>query len=121
VRRYALDPVEAVRIVAAAGGVCVLAHPFASTRGWSVPESLIAELAATGLGGVEVAHPDHDEYQRRRLAGLAAEYGLIATGGSDDHGELTGDRIGVESTDTDQFERLLSAATGVSVITRTDE
>jgi 3',5'-nucleoside bisphosphate phosphatase len=118
VRRYALDPAEAIRIVGAAGGVCVLAHPLAQTRGWSVPETLITELAATGLAGVEVAHPDHDDDERRRLAGLAANLGLVATGGSDDHGELTGDRIGVESTDDDQFERLISGATGASVITR---
>ena len=42
----------------AAGGVCVLAHPFAETRGWLVPEDLIAELADAGLAGVEVAHPE---------------------------------------------------------------
>lgn len=117
VRRYALDPAEAIRIVGAAGGVCVLAHPFAQTRGWLVPDILIAELAALGLAGVEVAHPDHDDAERRRLAGLAAKLGLVATGGSDDHGELTGDRIGAETTDDAQFERLISAATGASVIT----
>jgi 3',5'-nucleoside bisphosphate phosphatase len=118
VRRYALDPVEAIRIVRAAGGVCVIAHPFAETRGWLVPESLITELAAVGLAGVEVAHPDHDEGERRQLAGLAARLGLVATGGSDDHGELTGDRIGVESTPGPELERLLSGASGTPLITR---
>jgi 3',5'-nucleoside bisphosphate phosphatase len=117
VRRYALDPAEAVRVVRAAGGVCVLAHPFAQTRGWLVPEDLITELATVGLAGVEVAHPDHCEAERKRLAGVVAKLGLVATGGSDDHGELTGDRIGTESTGADAFERLLAGATGVSVIT----
>ncbi len=118
VRRYALDPADAIRIVGAAGGVCVLAHPFAGTRGWLVPDVLITELAAIGLAGVEVAHPDHDDGERRHLAGLAAKLGLVVTGGSDDHGELTGDRIGIEWTAADEFERLTSAASGASVITR---
>jgi 3',5'-nucleoside bisphosphate phosphatase len=117
VRRYALDPAEAVRVVGAAGGVCVLAHPCAQTRGWLVPEDLISELTTVGLAGVEVAHPDHCEAERKQLAGLVAKLGLVATGGSDDHGELTGDRIGAESTGADAFERLLAGATGASVIT----
>jgi 3',5'-nucleoside bisphosphate phosphatase len=117
VRRYALDPAQAIRLVRAAGGVCVLAHPFAQTRGWLVPEDLITELATVGLAGVEVAHPDHSETERRQLAGVVAKLGLVATGGSDDHGELTGDRIGTESTGADAFERLLGGATGAAVIT----
>lgn len=117
VRRYALDPAQAVRVVSAAGGICVLAHPFAQTRGWLVPEDLITELTAVGLAGVEVAHPDHCEGERKHLAGLVRKLGLVATGGSDDHGELTGDRIGVESTGAEAFERLLAGATGASVIT----
>jgi 3',5'-nucleoside bisphosphate phosphatase len=117
VRRYALDPAEAVRVVGAAGGVCVLAHPCAQTRGWLVPEDLISELTTVGLAGVEVAHPDHRDAERKQLAGLVAKLGLVATGGSDDHGELTGDRIGAESTGADAFERLLAGATGASVIT----
>jgi predicted metal-dependent phosphoesterase TrpH len=116
VRRYALDPVEAVRLVGAAGGVCALAHPFAETRGWLVPGDLIRELAAAGLAGVEVAHPDHSRAERRQLAGLVAELGLVATGGSDDHGELTGDRLGIESTGAYVFECLVAGATGAPVI-----
>jgi 3',5'-nucleoside bisphosphate phosphatase len=118
VRRYALDPVRAVRLVAAAGGVSVLAHPFAQRRGWLVPEDLISELAQAGLAGVEVVHPDHEEGERLVLAGLADRLGLAVTGGSDDHGELTGDRIGSEFTNETNFERLLSGATGAAVLTK---
>ncbi len=116
VRRYALDPARAVRLVAAAGGVSVLAHPMAQRRGWLVPEDLISELAEAGLGGVEVAHPDHEEEERLVLAGLAARLGLATTGGSDDHGELTGDRLGTEVTAEADYDRLLSGATGRRVI-----
>jgi 3',5'-nucleoside bisphosphate phosphatase len=118
VRRYALDPGEAIGLVHAAGGVTVLAHPFAVTRGWSVPEALIGGLAGAGLDGVEVAHPDHDAQQREHLAAVARELGLVATGGSDDHGILTADRIGTEWTTQDDLDRLLGPATGSAVITR---
>jgi 3',5'-nucleoside bisphosphate phosphatase len=116
VRRYALDPVEAIRIVGAAGGVCVLAHPLAETRGWLVPESLIIELAAAGLAGLEVAHPSHEQAERHALTDLATRLDLVASGGSDDHGELTDDRIGTEFVGGEAFERLIAGARGASVI-----
>lgn len=117
VAKYALDPAVAVALVRAAGGVCVLAHPLATTRGWLVPDELVAELAVAGLAGLEIAHPDHDHSQRAELRDLADRLGLVATGGSDDHGELTGDRIGTEWTEPENLARLLGAATGASVIT----
>ncbi|HET9898286.1 MAG TPA: PHP domain-containing protein [Streptosporangiaceae bacterium] len=114
--RYALDPVNAIALVRAAGGVCVLAHPFVQTRGWLVPDALIEELASAGLAGVEVSHPSHEQDERLALADLAARLDLVSTGGSDDHGELTADRIGVECTSGEAFERLVSAAHGAPVI-----
>jgi predicted metal-dependent phosphoesterase TrpH len=116
-RRYALDPADAIALVHAAGGVTVLAHPLAVTRGWIIPAELIAELALAGLDGIEVAHPDHDQAQRDQLGTLAAGLGLVQTGGSDDHGELTGDRIGSEWTEQDVLLTLLDRATGMPVIT----
>jgi 3',5'-nucleoside bisphosphate phosphatase len=116
-RRYALDPADAIALVHAAGGVAVLAHPLALTRGGPVPGQLIAELAQAGLDGIEVAHPDHDERQRAELRAVASRLDLAATGGSDDHGSLTGDRIGTETTDPDDLEQLLAAGSGTLVVT----
>jgi predicted metal-dependent phosphoesterase TrpH len=116
-RRYAIDPADAIALVHDAGGVAVLAHPYAITRGWMVPDDLIAELARAGLDGVEVAHPDHDRGQRDQLMTVARNLGLAATGGSDDHGELTGDRIGCEATGQDDLDALLGPASGAAVIT----
>jgi 3',5'-nucleoside bisphosphate phosphatase len=119
VTRYALDPLRAITLIRAAGGVSVLAHPRGSTRGWMIPDEKIAGLAAVGLTGIEVRHPDHDHAQREHLRTLAAALGLVASGGSDDHGELTGYRIGCETTAADQYERLVAQATGAVPVSAT--
>ena len=101
VAKRALEPAAAVRFVVAAGGVPVLAHPGAGKTGKSrvtLDDDRIAALADAGLAGLEVDHPDHDADTRTRLRALAADLGLIVTGSSDDHGTLTGRRIGCETT-----------------------
>ena len=103
VTRYALDPARAIALVRAAGGVSVLAHPRGVGRGWDMPDDMIAALAAAGLTGLEVNHPQHDEQQRQELTALAAALDLIPSGGSDDHGELTGYRIGTETAPGDSY------------------
>ncbi|TDQ54740.1 PHP domain-containing protein [Actinorugispora endophytica] len=118
VARYALDPVRAVRLVRTAGGVCVLAHP---ARGegaltGAVPDELVERMAAAGLGGIEADHPAHDEAERGRWRGRAADLGLVVTGSSDDHGELTGRRLGCSTTDPEAYARLVAPATGASPI-----
>ena len=110
VSRYALDPARAVALVRASGGAAVLAHPGAISRGWRIPDQAIAALAGAGLAGLEVDHPDHDPAERARLRVLAASLGLLATGGSDDHGDLTGHRLGAETTSPAAFEQLMALA-----------
>jgi predicted metal-dependent phosphoesterase TrpH len=110
VGRYAPDPSRAIGLVRAAGGVTVLAHPRAS-RDTRVSDEQIAGLAAVGLAGVEVFHPDQSDTERAGLLALARDLGLLATGGSDDHGSLTGHRLGAETTPADAYEALLSRVT----------
>ena len=111
VDRYALDPFRAIGLVRAAGGVTVLAHPRAS-RDILVSDEEIAGLAAVGMAGVEVFHPDQSEAERARLIALAHDLGLAATGGSDDHGSLTGYRLGCETTSAEAYQDLLSRVPG---------
>ena len=111
VGRYALDPVHAIRLVRGAGGVAVLAHPRAG-RDWEVSDEEIGRLAAAGLAGVEVFHPDQSDTERAGLLALAHDLGLVATGGSDDHGSLTGYRIGCETVSADAYQALISRAAG---------
>lgn len=112
VERYALEPERAIGLVRAAGGVCVLAHPRARRRGYVFGDEVIEKLAAAGLAGVEADHPDHLPQDRAGLRATAAALGLAVTGSSDDHGALTGDRLGAETTAPDDFERLAAAASG---------
>jgi predicted metal-dependent phosphoesterase TrpH len=114
VDRYALDAVEAVGLVRAAGGVPVLAHPRTARGGYVFTDEEIALLARAGLAGVEADHPGHAAADRADLRGLAADLGLFTTGASDDHGALTGHRLGAETTTPEAYEALLSHATGAS-------
>jgi 3',5'-nucleoside bisphosphate phosphatase len=118
VTRYALDPVRAIALIRAAGGVTVLAHPRGGTRGWMIPDDVIAALAAAGLHGIEVWHPDQDQSVRQELQALAATLDLVASGGSDDHGALTGYRIGSDTIAAQEYERLVSQATGARPVSQ---
>jgi predicted metal-dependent phosphoesterase TrpH len=111
VDRYALPAAEAIGLVRAAGGVAVLAHPRAD-RDLLVTDEQIAGLAAAGLAGVEVFHPDQPAAEQASLLALARDLGLIAAGGSDDHGDLTGHRIGAHTAAPGAYERLIAQATG---------
>jgi hypothetical protein len=108
--RYAIPVDRAVALVRAAGGVPVLAHP--RSPGYEVPDELIARLAAAGLAGLEVSHPDHGLAERDELTALTSALGLMVTGGSDDHGSFNNAGLGRETTPPESYERLLSLAHG---------
>ncbi|MET9967394.1 PHP domain-containing protein [Streptomyces sp. NPDC006356] len=112
VEKHETDPFEAIRLVKAAGGVTVFAHPAASKRGRTVPEAVIAEMAAAGLDGIEVDHMDHDPDTRARLRGLAKELGLLATGSSDYHGSRKTCVLGEYTTDPEVYGEITRRATG---------
>ncbi|MET7489040.1 PHP domain-containing protein [Streptomyces sp. NPDC005538] len=112
VAKHETDPFEAIRLVKAAGGVAVFAHPGASKRGHTVPESAIAEMAAAGLDGIEVDHMDHDAETRVRLRGLAKDLGLLTTGSSDYHGSRKSVQLGEYTTDPEVYGEITRRATG---------
>ena len=110
--RYAADLVTMIRTVADAGGVSVIAHPWASRHEHSALDGEGLEaLRGHGLAGVEVDHEDHDVATRERLRGLAGELDLVVTGSSDYHGSgKEGHHLGCNTTDPEQLERLLELA-----------
>ncbi len=70
-----------VELIHAAGGLAVMAHP-----GLNHDDSLIEKLARMGLDGVECFHPKHSATASLKYQGIAAQLGLLVTGGSDCHG-----------------------------------
>ncbi|HKE52964.1 MAG TPA: PHP domain-containing protein [Actinomycetes bacterium] len=116
VHRDAIDAADAIRLVRAAGGVAVFAHPGARQRGRIVGDDVIAKLAAAGLAGLEIDHPDHDPPTRARLRMLAADLGLLGTGASDDHGRASGYRLGSETTSVEAYRALIARASGATPI-----
>jgi predicted metal-dependent phosphoesterase TrpH len=111
VPKHALDPIDAVALVRRAGGVCVLAHPGMWGDQTSVPEELVERMAAAGMAGLEVEHPDHTPEQRELYGALAARLGLIRTGGSDCHGARYDPvRLGSALTDPVAFGALRALA-----------
>jgi 3',5'-nucleoside bisphosphate phosphatase len=108
VPKEAVTPVEAVELIHGAGGVAVLAHPSVHAGAAAVPEPVIRAMAAAGLDGLEVDHPDQPPPDRAHWRALAAELGLETTGASDCHGALYGYRLGSERTPEATVERLLA-------------
>ena len=89
--RYRMTAEESVRMIRGAGGVPVLAHPFTLGLGRKALREQVAELAAMGLQGIEAYYSEHDAGQVRLCLGLAREFNLVASGGSDFHGAINPD------------------------------
>lgn len=86
VDRFRLDPPAAVRLVTAAGGKPVLAHPTQLKLDDAALRQLATELMPHGLWGLEVWFTGVSERQIGTLVRLAADLGLVPSMGSDFHG-----------------------------------
>lgn len=118
VSHYAPTPEEAIRAVRAAGGVAVIAHPFASRRGQSLDAQSFQSLVEAGLNGIEVFHRDQNEEERAQLIAIARELDLVITGASDYHGIGKLNQLGENTTSPEEWERLESMADQRRVVRR---
>lgn len=116
VRHWAPDAEDAVAVIAAAGGVAIMAHPFAHARGRTVSESVIASLVKAGMAGLEVHHRDHDAGAMQQAGALCHDWGLIATGSSDYHGAGKSNRLAEHTTDPAQLDRILAMGSGSALM-----
>lgn len=85
VPRYRLTPDDAVRLIASANGLPVIAHPV-DLPGLNQLHDWLPELCAAGMVGLETYYGSYTEEQEQALRALADQYQLIPTGGSDFHG-----------------------------------
>lgn len=107
VPRYKITPQEAIATIRQAGGVAVLAHP-----GIRRLEDSLQEWISYGLQGLEISHSEHSAEDEARYRELAEKYGLVATGGSDFHGEKLkpGVKLGEWGTSLETLYRIRDLA-----------
>ncbi len=109
---YAPTPVDGVRLIRAAGGVPVLAHPGATRAERVLPEEDVGDLVDAGLFGIEADHPENTPGGGERAAELAHRFGLPVTGSSDYHGTGKPNRLGEQTTAFPVVEAILAESTG---------
>jgi predicted metal-dependent phosphoesterase TrpH len=113
VQRTGASAAEVIALVAQAGGIVSVAHPGVTRR-----DDLLPRLAARGLTAIEVWHSDHDAAATERYGAEAETLGLLATGGSDFHGDSPDrpGRLGDVGLPEPAFARLLDhlRATGAA-------
>jgi len=108
VERDKMTPIEAVELILKFNGLPVLAHPFTASN----PETMIIELKAAGLTGIETYYNDYTAAEINELISFADRYGLIPTGGSDYHGLETANETMIGGVDVpmESAERLIALA-----------
>ena len=90
VEKMSISPKEAIKLIHRAGGLADLSHPGGEkTLTPNIGISKIREYKKYGLDAVEVYYAYHTEEQIRHFAKIAKKLDLVATGGTDYHGETT--------------------------------
>jgi 3',5'-nucleoside bisphosphate phosphatase len=104
VDRYRLSAEKAIDLIRNAGGASTVAHPGVSR----VNPFELETMKAAGLSGVEVFHSDHVPSLRQKLLEQTRALDLIATSGSDFHGEKVapGRHLGTASMERVAFDAL---------------
>jgi len=116
VSHYSPTPEAAIKLIKAAGGVSVIAHPMASHRGRTISLDTFGSIIQAGLDGIEVDHRDHSPDEKSQLIKLANESNLVMTGASDYHGNGKLNTLGEYTTKPEQWEKLESRSNARRVI-----
>jgi predicted metal-dependent phosphoesterase TrpH len=91
VPREKVTPVQAVELVLRAGGIPILAHPVIYGLGKTALDTLVSELKAAGLIGIEAVYSTYTPSDERDIKALALKHDLAISGGSDFHGKAKPD------------------------------
>jgi predicted metal-dependent phosphoesterase TrpH len=99
---------EACALISAAGGICSLAHPGVLSTDPKEIETFLSTGKAMGMAGVEVYHHCHSQDYADFVGACARRLGLIATGGSDYHGNASGATLGYVTAERPVPDTVLS-------------
>ena len=116
VTHAAPTPADAIATIKSAGGVAVIAHPFASRRGQILTADTFQDLVAAGLDGIEVHHRDQNAAEQQVLTEIAGELHLVTTGASDYHGTGKLNAMAENTTHPAQWEALEARASARRVV-----
>lgn len=109
-------PEEGIRMIHAAGGAAVLAHPVSLGLSGTELDAMVRKLLDAGLDGIETYYGQHSPEQKQEYHALASRYGLVETAGSDFHGENVKPDIslgmGSEGVNADRIMQLLNERIG---------
>jgi predicted metal-dependent phosphoesterase TrpH len=110
VSHLAPTPEVAIAQIRGAGGVSVIAHPYASHRGEILTSEDFTSLVSAGLNAIEVDHRDQNPIEREILRAIARDLNLVVTGSSDYHGRGKLNALGENRTDPREWVRLEAMA-----------
>ena len=113
---YAPDPLSAVRLVVAAGGVPIVAHPTTAGRGRMMPVPYLEQLIDAGLAGFELGHRENTPAGIDVLRDVVARRDLIVTGSSDYHGLGKPNLPGDNTTSDEMVERIIALGSGIAPV-----
>lgn len=79
------DAYETIRFIKSMGAIAVLAHPFLNLNEAGLREFL-PEAVRCGLDAMETMYAKYDDQTTLLAKNIAAQYGILESGGSDFHG-----------------------------------
>ena len=85
VPKFKMSAAQAISLIHQAGGVAIMAHP-----GLNHSDDVIPSMIEAGLDGIECFHSKHSAGMTEHYLQMAAEHGVLITGGSDCHGMSKG-------------------------------
>lgn len=80
------DAFDVIRLIRSMGAVAVLAHPFLSLKEGRL-RKFLPQAVQCGLDGMETIYSKYDPQTTALAERVAAEFGLLPSGGSDFHGD----------------------------------
>jgi predicted metal-dependent phosphoesterase TrpH len=114
VPKFKMSAADAIDLIHQAGGVAVMAHP-----GLNRTDQVIPGMVEAGLDGIECFHTKHSPSTAAHYLKMAAQFGLLITGGSDCHGLSKGKPlIGTVKLPYEHVEKLKARATQVRATAR---